>query len=181
MPDRQIKSSYFEEIMPKRTTHRRESRNPLAVFLRRPLVQIGLVVVAVIAIIVIAILGQQPVVTEHPPAVSNSLGVSTALPNEINVDEAYKLYQSKGAFFLDVREQSEWDSFHIPGTMLVPLGQLPQRLSEIPKDQSIVVVCRSGNRSASGRDILKQAGYTNVTSMAGGVTTWKTQGYPIEP
>jgi rhodanese-related sulfurtransferase len=167
--------------MPKRTTHRRESRNPLAGFLRRPLVQIGLVVVVVVVVIAIALLGQQPVVKEHPPAASNSLAVSTGLPNEISVDEAYNLYQGKGAFFLDVREQSEWDSFHIPGTTLVPLGQLSQRLSEIPKDQSIVVVCRSGNRSQQGRDILKQAGYTNVTSMAGGVTTWKTQGYSIEP
>jgi rhodanese-related sulfurtransferase len=162
-------------------THRQTTRRGLFDFMRKPAFQIGLVVVAVVVVIAIALLGQQPVVKEHSPAISNSLSVPTGLPNEISVDEAYKLYQSKGAFFLDVREQSEWDSFHIPGTTLVPLGQLPQRLSEIPKDQSIVVVCRSGNRSASGRDILKQAGYTNVTSMAGGVTTWKTQSYPIEP
>ena len=58
---------------------------------------------------------------------------------------------------------------------------LANRLSEVPKDQQIVVVCRSGNRSQQGRDILLQAGYTKVTSMAGGVTEWKTQGFPIEP
>jgi phage shock protein E len=140
-------------------------------------------VVALVAIlvVVIALIGQQPAVTEHPPANTTSLAVSASLPAEIAVDEANKLYQSKGAFFLDVREQSEWDSFHIPGTTLVPLGQLPQRLSEVPKDRPIVVVCRSGNRSQQGRDILKQAGYTNVTSMAGGVAAWKTQGYSIEP
>jgi phage shock protein E len=167
--------------MPKKTSRRREIHNPLSSFLRRPIAQAGLVVLAVILVVVIALIGQQPAVTQHPPAVSNSLAVSAPLPNEIGIDEANKLYQSKGAFFLDVREQSEWDSFHIPGTTLIPLGQLPQRLSEVPKDQPIVVVCRSGNRSAQGRDILKQAGYTNVTSMAGGVTAWKTQGYSIEP
>lgn len=152
--------------MPKRSTHRREISNPFSSFLRRPVVQIGLVLMVIVAIALIALFGSQP---------------SSSLAAEINSASAYQLYQQKGAFFVDVREQSEWDSFHIPGTTLIPLGELPNRLSELPKDQKIVVVCRSGNRSAAGRDILKQAGFSNVTSMAGGVTDWKAQGYPIEP
>jgi phage shock protein E len=152
--------------MPKRTTHRREISNPFSSFLRRPAVQLILVLIAVIAIALIAFFGSQP---------------SGSLAAEIDTASAYQLYQQKGAFFVDVREQSEWDTFHIPGTTLIPLGELPNRLSELPKDQKIVVVCRSGNRSATGRDILKQAGFNNVTSMAGGVTNWRAQGYPIEP
>lgn len=85
-----------------------------------------------------------------------------------------------GAFILDVREQSEWDEFHIPGATLIPLGQLASRVEELPKDQEIVVVCRSGNRSQEGRDILLDAGFDKVTSMAGGVTEWRSEGYPIE-
>jgi rhodanese-related sulfurtransferase len=155
-----------EENMPKRTTHRHQTSNSFSSFLRRPAVQIGLVLVVALVVVLIALAGGQQ---------------TSSMAAEINTAQAYQLYQQKGAFFVDVREQSEWDSFHIPETTLIPLGQLPQRLSEIPKDRPIVVVCRSGNRSASGRDILKQAGYTNVTSMAGGVTDWKTQGYPIQP
>lgn len=111
-------------------------------------------------------------------------GGSEAVPTvqgaqEITVEEAYQKYQ-QGVFFLDVREPDEWDNFHIPNTTLIPLGKLPDRLGELPRDQEIVVVCNSGNRSQTGRDTLLQAGFTNVTSMAGGVTGWSDLGYPIE-
>ena len=103
------------------------------------------------------------------------------LAAETSVTAAYQIYQQGDAFFLDVREQTEWDEYHAPGTTLIPLGELPTRLAEVPKDKPIVVVCRSGNRSQSGRDILLQAGFTNVTSMAGGLNQWRAAGYPIEP
>ncbi len=103
---------------------------------------------------------------------------ATSLPAEISVAQAQQL-RDQNAFILDVREPSEWTQFHIPGATLIPLGQLPNRLSEVPKDRQVVVVCRTGHRSAQGRDILKQAGFTNVTSMAGGVTEWQAQGLPI--
>jgi rhodanese-related sulfurtransferase len=98
---------------------------------------------------------------------------------EVSVEEAAKL-RDQGAFILDVREQSEWVQFHIPGATLVPLGSLPQEFAKVPKDKTIVVVCRTGNRSAQGRGILQKAGYQNVTSMAGGVTEWQAKGLPIE-
>lgn len=101
-----------------------------------------------------------------------------SLPIEITVDQAAQK-RDQGAFILDVREPSEWTSFHIPGATLIPLGDLPNRLNEVPKDQEVVVVCRTGHRSAQGRDILLQAGFPKVTSMAGGVTQWQTQGLPI--
>jgi len=104
--------------------------------------------------------------------------VVVSLPPEITVDQAAQR-RDQGAFILDVREPSEWTSFHIPGATLIPLGDLPNRLTEVPKDREVVVVCRTGNRSAQGRDILLKAGFTKVTSMAGGVTQWQTQGLPI--
>lgn len=154
--------------MPKRTIRNRSNANPASQFLRRPIVQFGIILLAVIVIALIAILGRSP-------------SASTNLPAEINTAQAYQIYQKNGAVFVDVREQSEWDTFHIPNTTLIPLGELPNRLNEVPKDKPIVVVCRSGNRSQAGRDILKEAGYTNVTSMSGGVTDWKNQGFPIQP
>ena len=86
--------------------------------------------------------------------------------------------QQEGAFILDVREPSEWNDAHIEGATLVPLGELESRVNELPRDQEIVVACRSGNRSAQARDVLLNDGFTQVTSMAGGLNQWKAAGYP---
>lgn len=107
-----------------------------------------------------------------------SVMADVSMPAEVTVNEAAAL-REQGAFMLDVREVYEWEEFHIPGSTLIPAGELSARLGEIPRDQPIVVVCRSGNRSAAARDVLLNAGFTQVTSMAGGVTDWKRQGFPI--
>jgi rhodanese-related sulfurtransferase len=104
---------------------------------------------------------------------------SAAMPKEIGADEAYQKYQ-QGAFLLDVRTPEEWDDFHAVGATLIPLDELPNRVSEVPQDREIVVVCRSGNRSQQGRDILLGVGYQQVSSMAGGMNAWRDAGYPVE-
>lgn len=101
-----------------------------------------------------------------------------AIPPEITVAQAYQKYQ-EGVFVLDVRTPEEWDDFHAPETTLIPLDQLASRVDEVPRDQEVVVVCRSGNRSQTGRDILLQAGFTQVTSMQGGLRSWGAAGYPL--
>lgn len=103
-----------------------------------------------------------------------TFNTTTHLPTEVSVAQAAKL-RDQGSFILDVREQSEWDQFHNPGATLIPLGELSNRLNEVPKDKTVVVVCRTGHRSAQGRDILLNAGFTQVTSMTGGVTEWQAQ------
>ncbi len=100
------------------------------------------------------------------------------LPLTVNVDEAYELREN-GAFVLDVREFNEWEEVHIPDATLIPLAELESRLDELPKDQDILVVCRSGNRSATGRDILLNAGFTNVTSLSGGMIDWVASSYEV--
>jgi rhodanese-related sulfurtransferase len=99
------------------------------------------------------------------------------LAAEVSVDQALSMREA-GAFVLDVRQPEEWVDHHIPGSTLIPLGELGARLAEVPEDQEILVVCRSGNRSAEGRDILLRAGFEQVTSMAGGLTQWRSAGYP---
>ena len=101
----------------------------------------------------------------------------SSLPAEMSVAEVSKLDREEW-FFLDVREQSEWNQGHIEEATLIPLGQLQDRQDELPKDQKIVVVCRSGNRSAQARDLLLKAGFTEVTSMAGGMNDWISLGLP---
>lgn len=128
------------------------------------------------ALLVIVVIGAVAILVKQ-----QGLGGASAsqLPYVITVQDAYQEYQ-EGVFLLDVREPSEWDEFHIPNTTLIPLGELPDRLDEVPQGQPIIVVCRSGNRSQSGRDILLNAGFQSVTSMSGGVTQWSNLGYPIE-
>ena len=151
--------------MPKHKRSKRPTQSPLNAFLRRPSVQIG--ILAVVALIVYLL-------------VATSSGAGGGLASNVSVDEAYSMVQD-GAFVLDVREVSEWNEFHAPGTTLIPLDELASRLDELPRDRQIVVVCRSGNRSQQGRDILLAAGFTQVTSMTGGLNAWRLSGYPIEP
>ena len=104
---------------------------------------------------------------------------TAAIPKEISVEEAHEEFEA-GTFFLDVRQPEEWTEIHIPGATLIPLGELESRVSELSQDQKIVVYCRSGNRSQEGRDTLLKAGFTDVTSMAGGIKDWAVAGYPVE-
>jgi phage shock protein E len=119
-------------------------------------------------------------VTIAPTAVAPTSGASVSavsLPDEISVADA-AAKRDTGAFILDVRTPEEWNESHIPGATLIPLDQLEARLNEVPKDKEVVVMCRSGNRSKPGRDALKAAGYTQVTSMAGGLKEWTAAGLP---
>jgi rhodanese-related sulfurtransferase len=111
-------------------------------------------------------------------ALAACAGDPSALPARVNIARAAEL-RDAGAFVLDVREPFEWVEGHIPGSTLIPLAELPTRVTEVPKDKQILVVCRSGNRSQSGRDILLQAGFQNVTSMDGGVVQWGASGREI--
>jgi hypothetical protein len=92
------------------------SRGGIGSFLRRPLVQIMMLVILAIVIYLIAIGG----------------GGSPSQPREISAEQAYQKYQA-GAFLLDVRTQEEWNEYHAPNTTLIPLDQLQARMSEIPQ------------------------------------------------
>ena len=108
----------------------------------------------------------------------NGASQTASLPREVSVAEAYNL-REEGAFMLDVRTVEEWvNDGRMDDATLIPLDVLASRVSELPTDQQIVVVCRSGNRSAEARDILLQAGFEQVTSMAGGMRQWQQAGYP---
>ena len=155
--------------MPRRKSSKRRrsynSRSSLGATVRRPTVQIGILVFVAIVVFLIASLGGEQ---------ASNTGT---LPAFVSVDEAYQMYQD-GTFVLDVRTPEEWNEFHAPDTILIPLDELSARVNELPKDQPIVVVCRSGNRSQTGRDILLQAGF-NATSMNGGLNEWRATGYPV--
>lgn len=81
-----------------------------------------------------------------------------------------------GSFqLLDVRQVKEYEQAHIPGALLIPLGDLPERLQELNPDKETIVYCRSGVRSRSGAQILISAGFSRVLNMTGGITGWHGQ------
>jgi adenylyltransferase/sulfurtransferase len=77
-------------------------------------------------------------------------------------------------FLLDVREPYEYQIAQIGGT-LIPQGEVPNRLAEIPRDREIIVHCRSGARSQRIAELLQQSGYQNVANVAGGILAWSDE------
>jgi rhodanese-related sulfurtransferase len=145
---------------------------------RKPSLNLTLLLIGVVALIVAGCAPASASVPSAPtPAVATSAPVAAALPAEISVADA-AAKRDAGAFILDVRQPDEWNAVHIPGATLIPLDQLETRVNEVPKDKEVVVVCRSGNRSQQGRDILKNAGFPQVTSMSGGMNQWSAAGHP---
>jgi rhodanese-related sulfurtransferase len=109
---------------------------------------------------------------------TTAMGPNVVPGPEVSVAQAAE-WHDMGAFVLDVREPNEWAAGHIRGATLIPLGELANRLAEVPPDRAVVVVCRTGNRSAQGRDILRGAGFSAVTSMVGGMTDWIGAGLEV--
>jgi rhodanese-related sulfurtransferase len=83
-----------------------------------------------------------------------------------------------GAWLLDVREPDEWAAGHAPDARHIPLGQLGNRANEVPQDQDVYVICRSGNRSGRAAQALNGAGW-QAFNVAGGMQDWAAAGRPM--
>jgi len=101
---------------------------------------------------------------------------------EVNTAEAIELINHKNALVLDVREDSEFKSGHILNAKWIPLGKLADRTGELERyrEQPVVVVCRSGNRSASACATLGKLGFTQAYNLSGGVMGWQKSNLPLE-
>ena len=93
---------------------------------------------------------------------------------KISQEEAKEMMDSQEVIILDVREQDEYDGGHIPGAVLLPVGTIDETTAAevIPeKDSTVLVYCRSGNRSKTASSTLADLGYTNIFEF-GGINTW---------
>lgn len=104
----------------------------------------------------------------------------TTLSEQIDVETAAALLGRDDVVVIDVREQWEYDEGHIPGVTLIPMGEVPNRLNEIPQDKTVVLTCRSGNRSGQVFNFLQQNGFENVHNMQGGILAWQAAGFEVE-
>lgn len=113
-------------------------------------------------------------------ATSGSALASGELARTVKVEQVTDL-QKAGTLVLDVREVSEYTEAHVSGSTLIPLGQLAQRLQELGADKSkpVVLICRSGRRSAQALTILEQAGFSAASNVEGGMLAWQKAGLPV--
>ncbi|HVW04144.1 MAG TPA: molybdopterin-synthase adenylyltransferase MoeB [Vicinamibacterales bacterium] len=109
-----------------------------------------------------------------PPAKTADQGKVSA-DQEMTVSDLKARLDQRNVFLLDVREPREWEISHIEGATLIPLGELPKRLAELPDPTTgpeIVVQCKSGVRSAKAVNLLREKGYTRVKNLRGGILEW---------
>jgi adenylyltransferase/sulfurtransferase len=100
--------------------------------------------------------------------VSNEDGIAT-----IGVRELKQKIDGNGRFaIIDVRELFEYEIARIEGSKLIPLGELPARFDELQQDEEIILVCKSGTRSAHAAQLLHAAGFTRAYNLKGGIDAW---------
>jgi len=86
-----------------------------------------------------------------------------------------KLQEPNELFLLDVREPSEFAYASIAGSVLIPLNQIPQRLSELDSQREIVVICHHGMRSMQAASFLDHSGFSQVFNLQGGIDAWSLE------
>ena len=101
---------------------------------------------------------------------------------EVDNAAALQLINHKNALVLDVREESEFHAGHIRGAKLIPLLKLKDRVGELERyrEQPIVVVCRSGQRSATASALLGNRGFAQAYNLTGGMMAWQKAELPVE-
>jgi adenylyltransferase/sulfurtransferase len=115
------------------------------------------------------------------PAQDHSAGATVSATEITPVELKKKLDAGETPFILDVREPNEYQINKIPGSTLIPLGELPRRYQELPKDRQIVTQCKMGGRSAKAQDFLKTVGFTDVLNLKGGILEWVDKVDPSQP
>jgi rhodanese-related sulfurtransferase len=105
------------------------------------------------------------------------------IPQIHPIDLKRKLDGGEPVYLLDVRNPDEHAHCRLPGSVLIPLGELPSRVEEVepPEGALVVVYCHHGVRSLSGAAILRQAGHPDVASLSGGIDAWSELVDPTVP
>lgn len=99
------------------------------------------------------------------------------MAQEVTIDQLEQAI-AQGAYVMDVREDWEFESGHVPQAHHVPLNSIPENLSQIPKDQQVWIICQSGGRSMTAANYLEAQGF-DVVSVAGGTGSWISAGKTV--
>jgi rhodanese-related sulfurtransferase len=108
--------------------------------------------------------------------------MTATVPADISVEELRgRIKAGKAPILLDVREADERDAATLPGSLHIPLGELPDRLGTLAPEAEIVVFCQSGSRSAEAVKLMREHGISKARSLAGGMEEWLQQNRPRAP
>ncbi len=120
---------------------------------------------------------------EQPPRSPDWAPVVTTYAGVVEVSPQWVAAHADDVYLLDVRTKHETDEelARIRDAHLIPINELRARLDEIPKDKPIMTICRSGKRSVLAFSILRDAGWSRVASISGGLLRWQAEGLPTEP
>ncbi|MGO4326487.1 rhodanese-like domain-containing protein [Cupriavidus sp. 2TAF22] len=99
----------------------------------------------------------------------------------VNPASATQMINKRNAVVVDIREATEYAKGHLPQAKSAPLADLANRAAGLAKDKSvpIIVVCQTGQRSGKGQAVLKEAGYSEIYSLEGGLAAWQQAGLPV--
>jgi rhodanese-related sulfurtransferase len=104
------------------------------------------------------------------------------VPRDITVADLKRMHDAAETFvLLDVREDDELAKASLPWAKHVPMGEIPERLSEVPTDSPVVVMCHGGMRSKRVATYLRENGYHDVANLTGGIDAWSEQIDPTIP
>ena len=106
---------------------------------------------------------------------SNQSGINQLDPKQVHS----MISQTSRPYLLDVRTPQEYQQGHINGAELIPLDELPKKMSRIPKNREVICICHSGNRSSAAANHLSSAGY-KVSNLRRGMSNWMRAGLPVK-
>ena len=115
------------------------------------------------------------------PAAAQATGAAVNEWETTSVDLKKRIDAGDDVLILDVREPNEYQICRIPGSVLIPLGELPRRYAELPKDKDIVAHCKMGGRSAKAQEFLQSVGFKRVKNLKGGILDWIDKVDPSQP
>jgi rhodanese-related sulfurtransferase len=100
------------------------------------------------------------------------------VPAEVDIDELARVRDSGDIALIDVRRRDEYEEFHVPGAVLIPLDELPDRLTELPLVSPLYIICRTGHRSGIAAEFLAEQ-QIEAINVAGGSLAWMKAGKEI--
>ena len=100
------------------------------------------------------------------------------MPAEVDIDELARVRDSGNVALIDVRRRDEYEEFHVPGAVLIPLDELPDRLGELPPVSPLYIICRTGHRSGIAAEFLAEL-QIEAINVTGGSLAWMKSGKEI--
>ncbi len=112
---------------------------------------------------------------------SGQSAMSATIEN-VSPSEAAQMQSAEKAIIVDVRETDEWNAGHIAGAIHIPLSEVKNRVAELAqyKDSPVITQCRSGVRSAKAAEVLKNAGFSAVYNLEGGINAWQKAALAVQ-